>query len=107
MIFKLIQGIIYNEKDKLWHPIAYREAPLPGPDTSDKPVRHKSIGHHTEGFATRDEAAADVLATTERCKASADVVGDIRYVKKDIIWNGEDVPAASLIFGDDELSGPV
>lgn len=37
-----------------FHPCYYRMAPLPG--NTVEPMRYKSKGHHTEGFATLEEA---------------------------------------------------
>ena len=50
-------GIVRNTATGRFHPMFYREYPLPGPGPHPI-VRFKSGGHHTEGLETRSEAEA-------------------------------------------------
>lgn len=92
--------IINNLKNNTFHPILYRESPLPG--NSNAVVRYKSIGHHTTGFTTRDEAINEV--NSESFKDRISQMGSIPFYitnqADDILWNGEDVPADTLILAD-------
>ena len=45
--------ILHNVKLDRFHPMPFRMYPMPG--GSDLP-RYKSIGHHTEGFETLEQA---------------------------------------------------
>ncbi len=47
-------GILHNTATDTYHPILYRDSPLPGGVTH--PRRLRSIGHHTKGFSTLEEA---------------------------------------------------
>lgn len=88
LILNPVFGMLHNVKENRWHPILFRESPLPGPDRPDKPVRLKSVGHHTAGFPTREEAIAD----TED-KAPKGIAPTPRYDwTKDIPWDGEGIP---------------
>lgn len=95
-MFNPIFAMLYNTKLERWHPILFVERPLPGPYSPDKPVRHKSHGHHTEGFATREEALASIDEYTKRpglegCRLELDA---------DMEWDGEDMPAMVMFFGE-------
>lgn len=86
-----IWAMLHNEKTNRYHPILFHERPLPGPYSLDKPVRHKSRGHHIEGFDTREQALANIedhLKTTPGRKCLA----------KDFYWDGEDMPAMVVFF---------
>lgn len=98
-----VVALVANTSTNRWHPIYYREAPLPGPASDSKPMRHKSGGHHTEGFATRAEAAASArdLATkivSTGCWTSCAVCLEPEY---DIPWDGQDIPADVAFFAID------
>lgn len=43
-----------------YHPFVWRLAPAPSSDPSDRVHRHKSLGHHTDGFGSYTEAVAFV-----------------------------------------------
>ena len=98
-IFEPVVAMLLNCKTNRWHPIYFRYAPLPGPPTDEKPSRHKSGGHHTEGFDTRQEALdhADLLA-----KTVYNETGQKPRLALDhnILWDGEDVPAMVAFFID-------
>lgn len=99
MIFNPIIALLYNAKLNRWHPILYYESPLPG--NPENLVRHKSKGHHTEGFATRDEAVASAkqlaeqLAKEECCDVPAKFA-----LEEDMPWDGEGIPASVAFFID-------
>lgn len=94
MIFNPIFGILHNTTTNRYHPITFGEKPLPGGPDADKPVRHKSLGHHTEGFDTREQA----LRWIDENKGK---IPDSRLcVDKDFDWDGADVPAMVVFFSE-------
>jgi hypothetical protein len=99
-MFNPIIALIYNTKLSRWHPILFSESPLPGPDRPDKPVRHKSTGHHTVGFATRPEAVAE--ANGMALKLKSECVGTPRLcLSDDMEWDGEGIPSSVAFFNED------
>lgn len=100
-----IIAMIHNTKLSRWHPVIFVEKPLPGPYEENKPVRHKSAGHHTTGFATRQEAL-DYIAKELRPMTESRAIGEVKEsLDKDFAWNGEDVPVMTIFFG--EVGGKV
>ena len=93
MVFNPLITILYNEKLNRWHPILFREAPLPGPPSPDKPIRHKSCGHHTVGFEERADAEAEC-----RKMAEHDELHDAKIIDELIAWDGEEIPAMAICF---------
>lgn len=94
-----IVALLFNQKLGRWHPIYYTEAPLPGPPSPDKPVRHRSRGHHTDGYATRPEALEGAKAIGEAL--DKDCTGKCKYaLAEDLAWDGEDIPADTAFFID-------
>ncbi len=95
MLFNPIIAILYNEKTNRWHPILFKESPLPGSFSEEKPIRHKSHGHHTTGFDTREEALLDI-------ETSKDITVNCPNIKKciseDISWDGESMPVIVAFF---------
>jgi hypothetical protein len=81
--------MLHNTATNRWHPILFVESPLPG---DSKVIRHKSKGHHTEGFATQAAAneSAEALATQTQARLLLEDVGE---------WDGLEVPAAVRFFG--------
>lgn len=77
-------GILINKKTGRFHPIIFRRAPLPSEGFADEKQvqRHKSIGHHTDGFDTIEEAEKHLNDST-----SAEDKGS-RWE-----WDGETMPA--------------
>ena len=76
-------GILTNGKTGRFHPIIFRRAPLPSEGWDETKVqRHKSIGHHTDGFETMDEAEAHIKSEQSWNDTGA------RWS-----WTGEDIPA--------------
>ncbi len=95
-----IIAMLHNSGANRWHPILFLEAPLPG-DDPDKPVRHKSKGHHTAGFATHAEALAEVESMRERLKQHFG--SEVRTcLEKDFPWDGDGVPAMVVFFAETE-----
>ena len=96
-MFNLIVANIHNTKTDRYHPVLFYESTLPGPPSESKPVRHKSKGHHTEGFDTRKEAIAsceDIAKSLEQQNG----VAPRTCLEKDFAWDGEDTPAMVIFF---------
>ena len=91
-------AILHNEKDDRWHPILFLESPLPGPPADDKPVRHKSKAHHTEGFADRELALAYCRDMAKKVDEHSTRPSRLE-VGQDIPWDGAGIPAMVTIFG--------
>lgn len=98
MYFNPIIAMIHNTATDRYHPVIFSESPLPGPDEPEKLVRHKSAGHHTVGFDTREGALANIESDlAPRMKQHA--IGDVRTsLAKDFPWDGEGVPAMVAFF---------
>lgn len=97
MILNPIVAMLHDTTADRWHPLLFREAPLPGGERTL--VRHKSKGHHTVGFATREEALVGCHEMAEKLKA--DAIGDVRMcLTKAFLWDGEGVPAMVIFFKD-------
>jgi len=82
---------LHNLKTDRYHPILFREAPQPSYTPGDTLVRSKSVGHHTVGFDTREEALTECRNIAERQEAKL-------CIAKDFAWDGEDVPAMIVFF---------
>lgn len=78
-------GILKNTKTGRFHPIVFRPGPRPSDDGDI--VRHKSLGHHPDGFETIDAARAS-LAERPGYKDSG----------LEWEWNGEETPAITCDF---------
>ena len=78
-------AILHNTATDRYHPILFRDAPLPGNPAHLR--RLKSIGHHTEGFTSHEAAAASL--DDDR------IAGAVleRSPGKLIPWDGDDLPA--------------
>jgi hypothetical protein len=89
---KPVIATLRNSKTGRWHPILFREEPLPGP--APEVVRHKSRGHHTEGFesqeAADDHSRNELAPRVEGARLALDTV---------IEWDGEGIPAVVHFFG--------
>ena len=90
-----IVTLLHNTKLNRWHPSLYLESPLPGPPEADKPVRHKSKMHHTNGFDTREAALASAVELIGRAGGTKLALG------ADLEWDGEDIPADVAFFVQD------
>lgn len=100
IIFNPVIALLVNTSTKRYHPIIYQESALPGPSYASKPIRHRSLGHDTNGFATREEAVASAQDKAKlivekgmwsSCALSLDPASDLP-------WDGQDVPADVAFF---------
>ncbi len=80
-------GFLLNTKTNRYHPIIFRPAPPPSGDEDLAAQRYRSAGHHTDGFATLEEAQESVSQQPELTNVS--VVWE---------WDGEGVPAMTEWF---------
>lgn len=79
-------GILTNTQTGRFHPISFRQAPFPGGIDG---ARYRSFGHHTEGFASQEEAVAWVQSKPE-----------LKLLEKLFEWDGKDVPALTIFLGE-------
>jgi len=99
MILNPIIANLHNTKTDRFHPIFFKESPLPGPPEKDKPIRHKSVGHHTGGFDNRADAISECHDMVEKIKG--DCIGKPQlFIQNDFLWNGEGMPVMVEFFGD-------
>ena len=107
MILSPVVGIIHNTKLGRWHPVYFREAPLPGPDSPGKPARHESAAHSTEGFGDRESAVLAARNLAEELRSHA--VGPVSLaIDSDFQWDGEGVPLIVCFFAvDGESATPL
>jgi hypothetical protein len=95
-----IIAMLHDIQNNRYHPIIFLEHPLPGKALGEEPVRHKSKGHHTTGFATREEALADAQ--------NEEFVGNLRAnwgeprfaLANDLPWDGKGIPAMVVWFAE-------
>ena len=85
----MVNGIVanlHNTKTNRFHPILFEERP-----TLSGFLKHRSRGHHTDGFDERKHAIeyCETLASRHNCRLCVD---------KDFPWDGEDVPAMVVYF---------
>jgi hypothetical protein len=100
MILNPVVANLHNTKTNRYHPILFRESPLPSASTGSSLMRHKSIGHHTDGFDTRDEALSYCEKMARDLETEA---GGVRLcLDRDFAWDGEDVPAMVVFFGEQD-----
>jgi hypothetical protein len=75
-------GILINEATGRYHPILFRRAPMPG-NGDEKLVmkRYKSIGHHTAGLDTLEQARQNIV--------------ELGFSDTGVVWSwdGKDIPA--------------
>lgn len=82
-------AMLHNCRESTWHPILFELKPLPG---ADGPARHKSKGHHTNGFSTRDAALAAAKDLASHLE------GARLFLDQDIEWDGVLMPALVMFF---------
>lgn len=58
-------AVFHDLRTNRWHPVNFAIYPLPG--TKSSSTRIKSMGHHTEGFASEAEAIAHLETVDKRC----------------------------------------
>ena len=103
-----IHAMLWNAKLNRWHPILFLERPLPGGPGPEVPVRHKSLGHHTVGFETRQAALDWIDAVCQPGHPVRERYGPARKcVAGDIPWDGEGTPALVHYFSGDEAPVPL
>jgi len=90
MLFRLLAAMLHSKATNRWHSIFFDLYPWAG-DTENL-HRMKSLGHHTEGFDTREAAVADVHATAARIKAG-EGLETILQLDEDLPWDGIEMPA--------------
>jgi len=76
-------GILKNTTTNRFHPLVFRPAPMASQaDAESDALRHKSQGHHTEGFDTLELAQAWIKQHPH-------------YVDCNVVWgwDGEGTPA--------------
>jgi hypothetical protein len=83
-----LAGLLLNRSNGRFHPIVFRPYPMPGGIEASRGTerRYKSWHHHTEGFATKDEAIADI-------KTHGWV-----WTEQEWEWNGDGIPALTGFF---------
>ena len=88
--------LIHNFAANTWHPVVFKESPLPGGGPPHSLIRYKSVMHHTAGFPTREEALKSI--TEELVARVTDIaIGPVTVdTTEDIEWDGVDVPATVL-----------
>ena len=79
-------GVIHNTTTNRYHPVVFYAAPKPS-EAGESVVRHRSKGHHMEGFATMDEANAFIAS--QPTWRLYDVIWE---------WDGNEVPAIVFYF---------
>jgi hypothetical protein len=86
-----VVAMLHNQKTGRWHPILFVGAPLPG---GGGPMRHRSKGHHTDGFDTREEADKTARKMSEK-------VSGLRFLLDlPLAWDGLDIPSMTAFFPD-------
>lgn len=79
-------AILKNDATGRFHPILFRASPRPSDDWEPGRVcRHRSSGHHTDGFDTVDEAQGMI--------SSEPALKDTGFVLE---WDGVEIPATTL-----------
>lgn len=91
---------LHNIKTDRYHPIMFEERPTPSHQEGDSLMRSKSLGHHTEGFDTREEALNE-------CQTLASQHGMNLCIEKDFPWDGECTPAMVTYFSEADKDGNV
>ncbi len=87
-------GILKDIQTGRFHPIVFRLSPRPSSQIEDDFQRYKSVGHHTVGFETIEEA-----------KQWADDNPNFRFMGLMWKWNSleEEIPATVCDFSTSEL----
>jgi len=80
--------VLHDVETGRFHPAFFEEHPMPGPVLPSEDVevvRLKSNMHHTEGFATKDEAVANMKDDL----AKKIQLQPLNIVEKPIEWDGQ------------------
>jgi hypothetical protein len=79
-------AILKNKATGQYHPILFRASPRPSDDfETGRVCRHRSSGHHTEGFGTVEEAQEMIWQSPNL--TDADLL---------LTWDGQEMPATTL-----------
>lgn len=79
-------AILKNDATGRFHPILFRASPRPSDDPEPGRVcRHRSSGHHTDGFDTVEEAQE--MISSNPSLSGTDLI---------LSWDGQGVPASTL-----------
>jgi hypothetical protein len=97
--FNPVIVMFYNTTKQTWHPGLFEEKPLPGDQSEQLIVRHKSAMHHTTGFPSwseaRDNILLDFVPTLQKhCGGCENVRVLPGYV---VQWDGSDIPATVVL----------
>lgn len=91
-------GIVHNVKANRWHPVYFQRYPMPGGMEQTNLTRYRSGGHHTVGFASREEAV-HVAKTGIAPRLRNICAGPVSFaLEKDFLWNGDDIPTMVAYF---------
>lgn len=80
-------GILTNTKTGRFHPIFFWMPPMPCGAETGSAFRYKSASHHTDGFATMEEARENIAKAAE-----TDVAAGVQDSGRRWDWDGEGVP---------------
>jgi len=94
----ILIGMLYDTVHDKWHPIFFKAHGFCSGDLENA-KRYKSGGHHTEGFATRDEAVVSIDETVVQLLESDCTVKNAW--RKAFSWDGEGIPAIQCLFYED------
>ena len=79
-------AILKNEATRRYHPILFRPSPRPSDEVGEGRVcRHRSSGHHTDGFDTVEEAQVMIWQSPDLVDAGLL-----------LSWDGVKIPATTL-----------
>ena len=87
-------GLLINVAAGRYHPLSFRLAPLHGGACVRGVDRYRSFGHHTEGFATKEEAVQWIRQKPE-----------LRLTSREWQWDGIGTPAITDFFTEDGPQG--
>ncbi len=105
MIDSPVMYILQNTETKRFHPLALKKVPMMGIQLKSDPDRWKSIGHHTVGFKTVEEARKDILSHCKDLASNQMVFGPIHYdLNKVVVWDGIGNPVVNAILNMDEFT---
>jgi len=91
-----VVAMLHNTATDRWHPILFSEFPMPG---DIRVGRHKSRGHHTVGFDTRETANVEARQIAEKA-------GNARlFLDEPYEWDGTGVPALVAFYPVPALNG--
>ncbi len=92
-VMKYPAGMLHDTQKGRFHPIVFRPAPFPG-GVADEVHRYRSLGHHTAGFDTLDEAMAHINGNEK-----------LFWSSRTWEWDGVTDPVMTEFFAAEELAG--